>query len=92
MTRIILQYLLPLLGPLILYLIYMTFMRRSAAKKGADTPSIESSHIFWSIIFGFFLMMVALTTFAMLVGEKPGSGTYQAPRMENGRIAPPKFN
>ena len=92
MTRILLQYFLPLIGPLLLYLVYMTFMRRAAVKKGNIAPPIERNHVFWSIIFGFFLMMVALTTFAMLVGEKPGSGTYQAPRMENGRIAPPKFN
>jgi len=83
---------LPLIGPLILYLIYMTFMRRAATKKGNDAPSIESNHIFWSIIFGFFLMMAALTAFAIIAGENPGSGKYQAPRMENGRIAPPKFN
>ena len=92
MTRILLQYLLPLIGPLILYLIYIAFMRRAAAKKGSDAPPIERNHIFWSIVFGFFLMMVALTAFAIIAGEKPGSGKYQAPRMENGRITPPKFN
>ena len=92
MTRILLQYLLPLIGPLILYLIYMTVMRRAAAKKGNDAPSIERNHIFWSIVFGFFLMMIALAAFAIIAGEKPGNGKYQAPRMENGRIAPPKFN
>jgi len=70
----------------------MTFMRRAATKKGHGAPSIERNHIFWSIILGFFLMMIALATFAIIAGEKPGSGKYQAPRMENGRIAPPKFN
>ena len=92
MTRILLQYLLPLIGPLLLYLLYMAFMRRAATKKGNDAPSIERNHIFWSIVFGFFLMMVALTALAIVAGEKPGSGKYQAPGMENGRIAPPKFN
>ena len=67
-------------------------MRRTAARKGSDAPSIERNHIFWSIIFGFFLMMIALTTLAISAGEKPGSGKYKAPRMENGHIAPPKFN
>ena len=92
MTRILLQYLLPLIGPLLLYLLYMAFMRRAATKKGNDAPSIERNHIFWSIVFGFFLMMVALTAFAIIAGEMPGSGKYQAPRMENGKIVPPKFN
>ena len=92
MTRILLQYLLPLIGPLLLYLLYMAFMRRAATKKGNDAPSIERNHIFWSIVFGFFLMMVALTAFAIIAGEKPGSGKYQAPRIENGEIVPPKFN
>ena len=90
--RVLLQYLLPLVGPLVLYLLYMTFMRKIAAKKGADVPPIEQHHMFWSIMAGLFLMIMALTTFAITTGEDPGRGTYQAPRMENGRIAPPKFN
>lgn len=91
MSRILIQYLLPLLGPLVLYLIYMGFQRRSAAKKGDDIPVIERTHVFWSIIVGFVLMIAGLVAFGAATGEKPGSGEYQAPRMENGRIVPPKF-
>jgi hypothetical protein len=91
MSRVLLQYLLPLLGPLALYLIYMTFVRRRAAKKGDDIPAIEHGHVFWSIIVGFVLMMAGLVTLAMTSGEKPGSGEYQAPRMEDGRVVSPKF-
>ena len=92
MTRILLQYLLPLLGPLALYLIYMALSRRAAAKRGNSPPTIEQSKLFWSIVLGFVLMISSLVIAAITVGEKPGSGEYQAPRMENGKIVPPKFN
>jgi len=91
MTRALLQYLLPLLGPLAVYLIYMTFVRRKAAKKGGEIPAIERARMFWSIIIGFFCMLITLTTLALTSGEKPGSGDYQAPRMKDGRIVAPKF-
>ena len=92
MSRILIQYLLPLIGPLALYLIYMNFVRRRAAKAGDDIPAIERTHVFWSIIIGFVLMMAGLVTLAVTSGEKPGQGDYQAPRMEDGRVVPPKFN
>ena len=92
MTRVLLQYLLPLLGPLAIYLIYMTFVRRKAAKKGEEMPAIERARMFWSIIIGLFFMLAALTTLALTSGEQPGSGDYQAPRMEDGHILAPKFN
>lgn len=47
--------------------------------------------MFWSIVAGFFLMMAGLAYIAVSSGEDPGSGQYQAPRMEDGRVVPPKF-
>ncbi len=91
MTRVLLQYLLPLFGPLAIYLIYMTFVRRKAVKKGEEIPAIERARIFWSIFIGFFFMLAALTTLALTSGEQPGSGHYQAPLMKDGRIVAPKF-
>lgn len=92
MSRVLIQYLLPLLGPLVLYLLYMSFARRRAGKRGDDLPVIERSHVFWSIVAGFVLMMAGFATLALTSGEKPGAGEYQAPRMEDGRVVPPKFN
>ena len=89
MGRILIQYLLPLLGPLVLYLLYMAYRRRHAAKHGNDVPEIERSHVFWSIIVGFVLMMAGLVSLAVFTGEEPGSGQYQSPRMEDGRVVPP---
>jgi hypothetical protein len=91
MSRVLLQYLLPLVGPLALYLIYMAFQRRRAAKAGADIPAIERGHVFWSIVAGFVLMMAGLAYIALSTGEAPGAGQYQAPRLEDGRIVPPTF-
>ena len=92
MSRILIQYLLPLLGPLVLYLLYMTLVRKRAAKKGEDIPAIERTHVFWSIVVGFALMMGGLAWLAVSTGEAPGDGTYQAPRLEDGRVVGPKFD
>ena len=91
MIRVLIEYLLPLIGPLALYLIYMAFARQRAAKAGDELPVIERTHVFWSIVAGFILMMAGFATIALTSGEDPGSGQYQAPRLEDGHIVPPKF-
>lgn len=91
MTRVLIQYLLPLLGPLVLYLLYMAYARRRAEKMGDEVPVIERNHVFWSLVAGFVLMMAGLVALALSTGEAPGSGEYQAPRLEDGRVAPPRF-
>jgi hypothetical protein len=47
--------------------------------------------VFWSIVAGFVLMMAGLGFLAVSSGEAPGSGQYQAPRPEDGRVVPPQF-
>ena len=91
MSRLILNYLLPLVLPLALYLSYIWWRHRHKKKHG-DTPhKIENTHVFISIVIGFIMMTISLTWVAIFSGETPGEGIYQSPRYEDGKITAPSF-
>ena len=91
MSRILLNYLLPLALPLAVYLTYMWWQRRRAEKHGEETPVVERSHVFISVIIGFVLMTGSLTWIAVVSGVAPGEGEYHSPRYQDGKIIPPSF-
>ena len=91
MSRLLINYLLPLALPLAIYLTYIWWRRRRASKGGGNIPVIERNQVFISIIVGFLLMVSSLTMIATISGEAPGEGKYESPRFENGRITPPSF-
>jgi hypothetical protein len=79
MLRIVLQYVLPLILPFLLYLIYA----RLAHKTGelGDAPWIGLAAA------GVGLMAVSLVTWGLLSGYEPG-GTYVPARFEDGQLVP----
>jgi len=91
MFRIVITYLLPLFGPLLLYLAWNAYAKHRAKKTGEPIPSIEKGPVFWSMVTGFALLIVSLVSLAMMTGEEPGQGTYQSPRLEDGKVVPPTF-
>ena len=91
MSRLLINYALPLLLPLVVYVTYMWWRRGRARKDGADIPTVERTHIFISLIVGIVLMLAGLTWVAVSSGEGPGDGNYQSPRYEGGKIVPPSF-
>ena len=91
MSRLVLNYLLPLVLPLALYLSYIWWRHRHKKKHGDTPPQIENTHIFISIVIGFIMMTISLTWVAIFSGETPGLGTYQSPRYEDGKITAPSF-
>ena len=91
MSRIIINYFLPLVLPLAIYLAYMWWQRRRAKKAGDKTHFVERFHIFISMLIGFVLMAGSLTWIAMVSGVDPGVGDYQSPRYLDGKIIPPSF-
>jgi len=91
MARILIQYALPLLAPLAIYLGWMWIVRHRSKSRGDELPSVERKAIFWSIVAGFVLMFAGLITVALTSGVEPGSGEYQSPRLEDGKIVPPTF-
>ena len=91
MSRLLLNYILPLAFPLAVYLTYVWWQRRKADKHDGDIKVIERNNVFVSILIGFVLMIASLSWVAITSGERPGGGEYQSPRYENGKIIPPSF-
>ena len=84
MIRILLTYILPLILPAVLYVLWV-----SVSRKFGSSPErqLRDGPWFWIIIMGFALMSGALVTWGVTDGEAPG-GKYEAPRFEDGRVVP----
>lgn len=92
MARILLSYVLPLILPMALYLGWMWVVRHRSKARGDELPEVKSAGIFWSIVAGIILMFAGLSILAVTGGAPPGEGNYQSPRLENGKVVPPKLD
>jgi len=79
MLRIALQYLLPLLLPLLAYLVYALVSRKTRVLDGAPWVALAAA--------GVGLMAVSLVSWGLLTGSEPGE-TYVPARFEDGRVVP----
>ncbi len=86
MSRALLQYLLPLILPTVLYMIWALSVRDSASGRKMATV-IREGPWFWLILAGLVLAGASLVVTALISGGDAG-GTYIAPRWENGRVIP----
>lgn len=90
MTRIILTYVLPLLLPTLVYVAWISYARKKHDNDD-EPPALRKGPLFWCLMAGFMLMVAGLVTIALTSGDPPGSGQYQSPRLEDGKIVPPRF-
>lgn len=81
MSRIILQYLLPLLLPFLIYLAWVALTRDRRPGWLDDTPWVPLATA------GVALLTVSLFGWSLLSGDEPGA-RYQPPRFEDGRVVP----
>jgi len=87
MLRVFLHFILPLIFPTAMYLVWVWFDQRRNRGKVR-----ENSDIPWIVLIsiGFALSVISLVFWGMTQGSDPNT-TYTAPRMENGKIAPGDF-
>lgn len=92
MSRALLQILLPLLLPTIVYVLWV-FLLRGRRKPGDEEEFrwVREGPWFWLILSGVVLMGIGLGVTAWTTGEDP-DGNYVAPRLEDGRVVPGRFN
>lgn len=85
MSRILLQILLPLFIPTVVFFLWAWLSPRL----GIDSQSkvLQGTPWFWLIIAGVLLMGAGLIATALTHGAPPGSQIIQ-PRLENGRVVP----
>lgn len=86
MIRILLQYLLPLVLPTVLFFIWAWFARRRGLA-AAPAAGVRETPWLWLAVAGVLLMGATLVAVALTSGADPG-GVYQSPRYEDGRIVP----
>lgn len=91
MFRLFITYILPLVAPFAMYMAWNAYVRYKAKKAGDEVPSLEKAHIFWSIVAGFVLLVISLTTLALTGSHKADGGKYVPPRFEDGKMIPPNF-
>lgn len=80
MGRVLLQVVLPFLAPFILFGLYRLLVTRGRAV-------LERTPWFMLAAAGLVLACGSLVTLAFVGGDPPG-GSYQPPRIEDGRIVP----
>ncbi len=86
MTRILLQYLLPILLPALMFVAWIYSTREHEEAAHETVARIREGPWFWLIVGGVALMAIGLAYIAF-EGAAPGS-VYHAPRYEDGRIIP----
>jgi hypothetical protein len=85
--RILIEYLVPLLLPTLIYLVWRLASIQTARPAAAGWSILKEGPWFWLIISGFALAAACLVIGALLGGYDP-SGTYIAPRWEGGQVVP----
>ena len=85
--RILLQVVLPLAAPIIIYSIWSYW---EAKRQGKGMPSWEEGHWFWAALIGVFLSVATLIYVASTGASK--NKEYRSPRLENGLIIPGQHN
>lgn len=91
MIRILLEYILPLIAPFVVYFGWVWFAARRAAKAGTATPDWRQGPWFWLASAGLVFFVAALVVTALTGGEEPG-GVYHPPVLgKDGRVIPGHF-
>ena len=78
----------PVLLPLILYLLWLYFVRRRARKKGEPLPRFRDGSIFWLLISSLLIAVLCFLFLAFSVGDVGNKGSYQPPHMEGEKLVP----
>lgn len=81
MLRILLQYLLPLLLPFLIYMAYVGLTRGRTPEWLEDTPWVPLA------LAGVVLLAISLVSWGLLTGA-PAEHIYLPPRFEDGRVVP----
>ena len=86
--RFFLQFVLPFLLPTLAFLAWV-WLTRNQRPDGA-IARIQRGPWFWLVVAGCVLTAGGLGTIALISGSEPGT-TYTAPRFEDGRVVPGRF-
>jgi hypothetical protein len=86
MVRVLFQYLLPIVLPTAIYVLWMVHRRRRAAA-GTAALTWQQGPWFWLILGGIAMSAASFVFGALLAGHSPG-GKYVPAEVKNGRVIP----
>lgn len=78
----------PVLLPLIIYLLWLYFVRHRASKKGEPLPKFSDGSIFWLLMSSLLIAVLCILFLAVSVDKNGNKGSYQPPYMEEKKIVP----
>lgn len=87
MSRMLLQFLLPLLLPAAVYFGWLWLANRTGKGQAGESMQLQEGLWFWLVAAGLALMVGGLV-FTALIGQGHVEGTYEPPRFEGGRVVP----
>jgi hypothetical protein len=94
MNRVLLQYVLPLLLPTLLYLLWWGTIGRRRTADAHGRVTLADGPWFWLILCGGLLLACSLVYTALVTGvatEVTGKGRYVPPQLKEGRVVPGHF-
>ena len=89
--RVLISYVLPLLLPTLLYILYMAWVRRRAQRGGNAPPGWQEGPIFWAVLGGLLLVVAGLIALFVTDSRTSTEAIYHPPRLENGAVLPGQF-
>jgi len=87
MARVLFQYLMPIVLPTAIYLIWLVHRRRRATATGTVAPTWQQGPWFWLILSGMGISAASFVVGALLAGHSP-HGKYVPAEVKNGRVIP----
>jgi len=87
MSRIIVQYVLPLLLPTLVFVGWLLLTRKAGENREETMARLQGGPWYWLVVAGFVLMAAGFI-YLGLSHDNPPESVYVPPRVENGRVVP----
>ena len=87
MSRVIIQYVLPLLLPTLIFVGWLVLTRKTGETRAETMTRMEGGPWYWLVVAGFLLMAVGFI-YLGLSHDNPSESVYVPPAVENGRVVP----
>jgi hypothetical protein len=88
MSRVVLQYVLPLLLPTLAFLGWLALTRKAGETRAETMARVHDGPWYWLVISGFVLMAGGLVYLGVGQGDPPPGSVYVPPHVEDGRVIP----
>lgn len=88
MVRVLLTYILPLLAPAAVFVLWTWARATYVRRHGGQPPAIEDGPWFWLLLSGGVLVLATLGATALLTEAGRPGDTYVPPRVIDGKIVP----